>query len=106
MGGGEMRPFALVVFAVLARLLWIWPAWVAVLAGGALAIVFVVEYVRSELRRRRWDAEGPSPPFASTTTPQCTSRSTIGTVYHRCSHQEGHEGPHQDDLYTYWDRSA
>lgn len=103
-----MRPIGVVIFAVLARLLWIFPAWVAGAAGVALALFFVGLEFRSWLRNRSFVREALVDNGLEhyKPAPRCPSRSTIGQVYHRCGLSEGHEGPHEGDLCRYWDQSA
>ena len=94
-----MNKIGILLFAALARLLWLCPPWVALALLGAIAVAVAVEAVRS----RR--CATPTKTYEQTYV-ACHARSTVttGNVFRLCCAQRGHLGPHEGTLEVWWDQ--
>jgi hypothetical protein len=89
-----MKPIAILIFALVARVLWAFPLWVTYATCGALAAWALGYELHHRRKIRRFAEDNPLPVDPPTWVP-CPVRSQLhGGTYFMCAERAGHEGHH------------
>lgn len=91
-----MKPIALLLFAVLARLLWSLPVWWAVVALAGAAGYILVEEWRQRARMKAYKV--PSPDTFEEWQPCSARKKIFEGLELRCVKRAGHDGDDSDHL--------